>query len=34
MAGGEKTIYVYDDFSYKESVLIGKLYVAVIKGGL
>lgn len=33
MAGEDKTIYVYDDFSYKESVLIGKLYVAVIKGG-
>ena len=33
MVGEDKTIYVYDDFSNKESVLIGKLYVAVIKGG-
>ena len=33
MAGDEKTIYVYDDFTDEESVLMGKLYVGVIKGG-
>lgn len=33
MSGGEKIIYVYDDFSYDEPVLLGKLYVGVVKGG-
>ena len=33
MAAVEKTIYVYDDFSYDEPVLIGRLYVNVIRGG-
>jgi serine/threonine-protein kinase HipA len=33
MTGEEKTIYVYDDFSEDEPVLLGKLYVKVIKGG-
>jgi serine/threonine-protein kinase HipA len=33
MAGEEKTIYVYDDFSEDEPVLLGKLCVKVIKGG-
>lgn len=33
MQGGEKIIYVYDDFACEEPVLLGKLYVGVIKGG-
>ena len=33
MAVEEKTIYVYDDFSFSSPVLLGKLYVGVIKGG-
>lgn len=33
MAGEEKTIYVYDDFSRDEPTLIGKLYVDVIRQG-
>lgn len=33
MAGAQKTIYVYDDFSHNEPLLMGVLYVNVIKGG-
>lgn len=33
MAREERIIYVYDDFSYDEPVLLGKLYVGVIKQG-
>ena len=33
MAGEEKTILVYDDFSSDVPILLGKLYVGVIKGG-
>jgi len=33
MALDEKIIYVYDDFSENNPLLIGKLYVGVIKGG-
>lgn len=33
MAGDEKIIYVYDDFTEDTPVLLGKLYVGVIKGG-
>ena len=33
MTGEEKTIYVYDAFSYEEPVLLGKLYVSVVKRG-
>ncbi len=33
MRGEEKVIFVYDDFTYEEPVLLGKLYVGVIKGG-
>lgn len=33
MAGIQKTIYVYDDFSSNEPLLMGVLYVNVIKGG-
>jgi serine/threonine-protein kinase HipA len=33
MAGEEKIIYVYDDFTEDTPVLLGKLYVGVIKGG-
>ena len=33
MAGTHKIIYVYDDFSYDQPLLMGTLYVAVIKGG-
>ncbi len=29
----EKVIYVYDDFSYGEPFLLGKLYIGTIKGG-
>lgn len=32
MSANEKTIYVYDDFSYDTPVLLGRLYVDVIKG--
>lgn len=33
MAANQKTIYVYDDFSCDEPILLGRLYVNVIKGG-
>lgn len=33
MAGSQKIIYVYDDFSFDEPVLLGKLYAGKIKGG-
>lgn len=33
MADKQKTIFVYDDFSSKQPVLMGILYVNVIKGG-
>lgn len=33
MISEEKTILVYDDFSFDKPILMGKLYVAVIKGG-
>ena len=33
MAGEDKTILVYDDFSSDVPILLGKLYVGVIKGG-
>ena len=33
MASEERVIYVYDDFSYDEPVLLGRLYVGVIKQG-
>lgn len=33
MSANQKTIYVYDDFSQKEPILLGMLYVNVIKGG-
>ena len=33
MAGEDKTILVYDDFSADAPILLGKLYVGVIKGG-
>jgi serine/threonine-protein kinase HipA len=29
----EKVIYVYDDFSFNEPLLLGKLYVGLVKGG-
>ena len=32
MSANEKTIYVYDDFSFDTPVLLGRLYVDVIKG--
>lgn len=32
MAIDEKTIYVYDDFSYNAPALLGMLYVGVVKG--
>ena len=32
MAAAEKVIFVYDDFSYDEPVLMGRLYVNVIRG--
>ena len=32
MAANEKTIYVYDDFSFEKPELIGTLYVNVVKG--
>ncbi len=33
MAANQKTIFVYDDFSADQPVLMGSLYVNVIKGG-
>lgn len=33
MSKNEKIIYVYDSFSFDEPMLLGKLYVDVIKGG-
>lgn len=33
MAGEERIIYVYDDFSCDEPILLGKLYIGVIKQG-
>ena len=33
MAVNQKTIFVYDDFSTEQPVLMGSLYVNVIKGG-
>lgn len=33
MVGEEKIMYVYDDFTEDEPILLGKLYVGVIKGG-
>ena len=33
MAAKQKTIFVYDDFSSEQPVLMGILYVNVIKGG-
>ena len=33
MAVNQKTIFVYDDFSTDHPVLMGSLYVNVIKGG-
>ena len=33
MASEERIIYVYDDFSYNEPVLLGRLYVGAIKQG-
>ena len=33
MGKEEKTIYVYDDFTEDEPILLGKLNVGVIKGG-
>ena len=33
MAGEDKTILVYDNFSSDAPILLGKLYVGVIKGG-
>ena len=33
MAGEDKKILVYDDFSTDAPILLGKLYVGVIKGG-
>ena len=33
MAREERSIYVYDDFSCDEPVLLGKLYVGVMKQG-
>ena len=33
MTAGEKTIYVYDDFSFDVPVLLGRLYVNTIRGG-
>ena len=32
MAGNQKNIYVYDHFSSAEPLLMGTLYVSVIKG--
>ena len=33
MGDKQKTIYVYDDFSLKQPVLMGTLYVNIVKGG-
>ena len=33
MAANQKTIFVYDDFSSEQPVLMGSLYVNIIKGG-
>lgn len=33
MAGEERILYVYDNFTEDEPILLGKLYVGVIKGG-
>ena len=33
MAGEDKTILEYDDFSSGAPILLGRLYVVVIKGG-
>ena len=33
MASNQKTIFVYDDFSSEKPLLMGMLYVNVIKGG-
>lgn len=33
MAGNQKCIYVYDDFSFSEPILLGRLYVGIIRGG-
>ncbi len=33
MASNQKTIFVYDDFSSENPLLMGMLYVNVIKGG-
>lgn len=33
MSKNEKIVYVYDSFSFDEPMLLGKLYVDVIKGG-
>lgn len=33
MSANEKTIYVYDSFSFNEPILLGRLYVDTIKGG-
>lgn len=33
MAASQKIIYVYDDFSFDTPMLLGRLYVGVIKGG-
>ena len=33
MAGSEKTVYVYDDFSSDSPLLMGRLFVSVVRGG-
>lgn len=33
MAVKQKTIFVYDDFSSENTILMGTLYVNIIKGG-
>lgn len=33
MAGGQKIIYVYDDFTFDTPLLLGRLYAGSIKGG-
>ena len=33
MAGSEKTVYVYDDFSSVSPLLMGRLFVSVVRGG-
>lgn len=32
MAVNQKIIYVYDDFSFEEPVLLGMLYVDIMRG--